>query len=503
MDNLRSPVSRLPPELLVQTFEYLVTRSSPIILLQICRLWADIASSIPSLWTRIDFSTPPAPFLQRCIDRPIEVILSSYPGDPTYKQFAAIRKVLLLCNDRIHKLALDLPERRLREIEPELSGVFPILVDVTIGVRRCNYGSRCREDVPEWKPAAIALSSIRCLRLLFIKTPWIPGRFRNLVEFFLHEQPCSDFNPTMEAFLGILDLSPQLIVLSVANAGPRLPIDATTLPPATRVVHLQNLRRLYLEQDDACDIGWMLIHLEISASASVRIFVDIRSRGRSAVPPELVFDLALPDHPGFPHLTKLHRCAYALAAGPRSIITATNFVLSITWDHDLRKHFDNFMMPFLRRATAAGVIEDLTVFYTERRGYTNTFRWDQIFGSLHCLRKLKFQYPPDDLDLSVWEFLGSPSGPALRDLWFSYLEFGERGRSSREWAERFVDYCADRDRRGCRLERLLIETFHPPPDLGPLLGPLLAPYVDHFEIREGSLRCDVSESVFRFPRACN
>ena len=502
MDNPRSPVSCLPPELLIKTFEYLVTRSNPTILLRICHRWADIASSIPSLWTRIDFLSPPAPSLQRCVNRPIEVILSSYPGDPTSKELRALRKVLILSNDRIHKLALDLPEHHLRAIKPELSGVFPILVDVSISVRQCQYESRRREDIPEWNPVTVPPSSIRCLRLLSVKTPWILGRFQNLVEFFLHEQLDSDINPTMEIFLGILDSSPQLTVLSVAGAGPRLPPDTTTLPPATRVIHLHNLKRLYIERGDAHGIGWMLIHLKIPASTNVRI--DLSLRGRSVAPLELAFDLALPDHPGLPHLTNLHRCAYLLEYGPKSIITAANFAFSAAWDHDIHKHFDNFMMPFLRRAAAAGVMEDLAIFCPKPRGSPTVFQWDRIFDTLHSLRRLKFQQSVGDPELSVWELLESSSGPALRDLWLSYLVLDG---SWEKWTERLVNYCAERDRRGCRLERLLIEIFYyydPPPDI----GLLLAPYVDHFEIRKGDLKCDISDSefesrqMFKFPRAC-
>ena len=96
MDNPPLQVSCLPPELLVRIFEYLVIHSSPTILLQICHRWADIASSISSLSSRIDFSTPPAPLLQRCINQPIEVILPSSPLVPTSNQLRAAKEVLLL-----------------------------------------------------------------------------------------------------------------------------------------------------------------------------------------------------------------------------------------------------------------------------------------------------------------------------------------------------------------------------------------------------------------------
>ena len=65
-----SPISHLSPELLTKIFEYLITCSSPIVLLRVCRRWANIASSVSSLWTRIDFSTPPASLILTTLGRP-------------------------------------------------------------------------------------------------------------------------------------------------------------------------------------------------------------------------------------------------------------------------------------------------------------------------------------------------------------------------------------------------------------------------------------------------
>ena len=59
-------------------------------------------------------------------------------------------------------------------------------------------------DFPTW-PTATTPPPIRHLKLLLVKTPWVPGRFRNLVEFFLHDQWYADLDPSMEIFLGILD----------------------------------------------------------------------------------------------------------------------------------------------------------------------------------------------------------------------------------------------------------------------------------------------------------
>jgi len=512
IDNPSSQDSRLPPELLVRIFEYLVIHSSPTILLQICHRWADIASSVSSLWSRIDFSTPPAPLLQRCVNRPIQVILPPSLITPASDQLRAAKEVLRLHSDRICKLALDLPADHLRAIEPEVSGVFPILADVSISVRHDRYGNLDITDFPEWKPVATPPSPVRYLRLLLVNTPWIPGRFCNLVEFFLHDQWYSNLDPTMEVFLGILESSPQLTVLSVANAGPRLPLDTATLPAATRVVHLRNLQRLYLEQEDACDIGWMLIHLKIPASANVRIFVDLDYDRRSGVPLRLAFNLALPNHPGFPHLTNLYCCTYGVDTRPMCIITTINFTFSITWNTGMHTHFHNFMMPFLRRAMTTGVIEDLTVIHDQPMRYsTTTLQWDQIFGTLHSLRKLRIRLSWGSLDFSIWALFESPPSPALRDLWLTSLVFGkepweERDGNQGELVERLVKFCAERDQRGYRLEHLVIEDpLDPPPDL----SSLLAPYVDHFEIKGENMNDDdiwelefASRQAFDFPRAC-
>ena len=395
--------------------------------------------------------------------------------------------MLLLYSNCIRKLVLDLPVDHLKEIEPELSAMFPILTDVSISARHSYTRHPRLEEFPEWRPVAILLSPIRYLKLLLVKTPWVPGRFQNLVEFFIHDQRHAGFAPPMEIFLGILESSPQLAVLSVANAGPRLAPGTTTLPPATRVIQLHNLQRLYLGQRDAYDVGWILIHLKIPISAHVKNFVESFYRP-TAVPLELVFDLALPNHPGFPHLTNLHRCTYAVDPWPTCIIAAPNFDFCINWDNIMCSHFDSFMMPFFHRAMAAGVIEDLTVVHEQPVGYnTTTLQWDQIFGTLHSLQKLRVEQSPDLLDNSVWAMFQTSPNHALQDLCLSHLVFGKEpqgeggGGNQKELVERLVDYCAERNQRGCRLHSLVIEApLHPPPGL----ASMLAPYVDRFEIRE-------------------
>ena len=505
-----SPAARLPPELLVNIFEHLITHSSPTILLQICRRWADIASSISSLWTRIDFSTPPAPLLQRSIGLPIEVNLSSSPVTPTEEQVSAAKEVLSLHCDRIRKLVLDLPVRRLREIRPELEDIFPILEDVTISaVHNSNFSDHSL-DFPQWIPYANP-SPIRYLRQLLVNTPWVPGRFQNLLEFFLHDQWHIFCDPPMEIFLEILESSPQLVVLSIANAGPRSRFHTTTIPPASRTVHLRNLQQLYLEQEDVCDVGGILVHLDIPVSANIRIFVDLSGGNPMASDPlELVFDLALPDHYWPPHLANPRRCTYEVDNQPSCLITAPNFAFRVIWDDDHEKHCEYFMLPFLRRVAVAGVLEDLSIISNVDMRYNiSQSLWNEIFGTLSSLRKLRVTHLQDDISFPIVELLQSQLCPTLQDLELSCIVFGERPEEEGLGdllVEKLVDCCAEQGRRGYRLQRLVIEA---PTNAPPDLASLLAAHVDYVEIRGDVSRDDDvgklefgSRQVFDSLRTC-
>ena len=66
---------------------------------------------------------------------------------------------MLLYSDRIRKLVLDHPVRDLRAIKPELSEMFPVLVDVSISVTHDDYGSICLDLFPGWSSVATSSSS--------------------------------------------------------------------------------------------------------------------------------------------------------------------------------------------------------------------------------------------------------------------------------------------------------------------------------------------------------
>ena len=81
------------------------------------------------------------------------IVLTSFFIVSTSNRLNAVKEVLLLHSDHIRKLVLDLPTSHLRLFEAELSGVFPILADVSISVR-LDHTHISFDEIPKWKPAA-------------------------------------------------------------------------------------------------------------------------------------------------------------------------------------------------------------------------------------------------------------------------------------------------------------------------------------------------------------
>ena len=184
-----------------------------------------------------------------------------------------------------------------------------------------------------------------------------------------------------------------------------------------------------------------------------------------------MLELALSNHPGFPHFTNLHRCTYAVDIRLMCIITATNLAFSIIWNKVMYMHVGNLMAPFLRRAMAEGVIR-----YHSARYITSTLcapSGNSEFNNHRVARTLLVQGParfrvtgPQALVPRVWQ--GTT---------------GKRGGNRGGLAMKLVNYCAERDQRGYHPEHPIIEPSYPPLDLASSLT--LAPHVDHLEISGG------------------
>ena len=111
-----------------------------------------------------------------------------------------------------------------------------------------------------------------------------------------------------------------------------------------------------------------------------------------------------------------------------------------------------------------------------------------MFETPGNLQKLSIKQLSDDDRFPICDLLQSQQNSALRELWLSSIVFyGESGKEGQDGLVpgKFADYCAERERRGNRLERLVIEA---PSNAPPDLASLLAPHVDHVEVREDVLK---------------
>ncbi|KAJ7509577.1 hypothetical protein B0H11DRAFT_2270001 [Mycena galericulata] len=120
LNAVRDPVARLPLELSSEIFVRCLppfpepgVQHFPMLFLNICNTWADIALSIPTLWAAIRIASPRAEefpellttWLQRARNRPLSVSLSDTSDDsqgvpPIIWQYASRLKHLELCYDQ-------------------------------------------------------------------------------------------------------------------------------------------------------------------------------------------------------------------------------------------------------------------------------------------------------------------------------------------------------------------------------------------------------------------
>ena len=96
---------------------------------------ANIASSVSTLWTRIDFSAPPAPLLQCCVKQLIDDILLSPSTVTTLDQRRAVKETFFCYDRSIRKLVLD---HKIPHSGVDREAAFPILAGISLNARRDN-----------------------------------------------------------------------------------------------------------------------------------------------------------------------------------------------------------------------------------------------------------------------------------------------------------------------------------------------------------------------------
>ncbi|KAF9241092.1 hypothetical protein BU15DRAFT_45249, partial [Melanogaster broomeanus] len=134
---VRSPVQRIPPEILAYIFDLCVIRGSdpqptsaqaPLYLARVCGTWREIAHSCPHLWTHINIS-----FSEKCTNRATDVSKASLALDVWLKMSSTLPISFIFTDHRIY--------------HPDTQDLIRLLVD------------RLRQNSRQWKSISLQLSS--------------------------------------------------------------------------------------------------------------------------------------------------------------------------------------------------------------------------------------------------------------------------------------------------------------------------------------------------------
>ncbi|KAI0369999.1 hypothetical protein BV20DRAFT_1020002 [Pilatotrama ljubarskyi] len=272
--NTRSPVDRLPPELLGRIFAHLspdesqyvlydpplaktrkrlVPTTPLLIVTNVYSKWRAVSLSTPSLWTRIDDHNPREleAFLIRSKSMPVSLCLSSL-------NFPSMKTRLKSVTNRLRRLDVSpsAPGSDRVDISAHLDFEAPMLECLTLVLheRPRDAGSGIpRQRVLSWGAhsplRALAMTSPYC---------WLPGdRFPHLTHLDLRHVSWDEWKELAGFLLTFLAHTPVLQYLHLAN----IPRTLATQPPSSPpIVILSSLRALLLSGAEA-DLAFNLFKL--------------------------------------------------------------------------------------------------------------------------------------------------------------------------------------------------------------------------------------------------
>ncbi|KAH8087149.1 hypothetical protein BXZ70DRAFT_541591 [Cristinia sonorae] len=291
--NAYSLASRLPPEVLLEFFFYVlwgekdsrVFQRMVATIPQVCRLWKHTALSCQTLWTHIrPWSEPSFSSLaHRSAKQPLHVFINMAEG----------RKDLMITKKRMDNI-----NGACQAIQHHTIRVTTLDLTLTVEIME-NFAELlgcCRWDLLESLSLAVTMNdpgmsqvdlrfashppqNLRHLTLRNIFPLWNDGGiFKNIRELHLHG-PSGDPSylreilPTTSEALDLLESCPTLEELGLYCWGPTpLPDHATTYPDPERSLKLPSgLRSLFIEGSLELDIAHLLANLVIPATTKVRL----------------------------------------------------------------------------------------------------------------------------------------------------------------------------------------------------------------------------------------
>ncbi|KAG7099939.1 hypothetical protein E1B28_001732 [Marasmius oreades] len=278
------PISRLPSEILVHIFAYLVTirsafmwtRPTYLDFTHVCHDWREIALNTPSLWTQPDFRWLGwvREMLRRSKDAPLHV---RYRIDEmiTVLSFEDAMMDILVHIHRIASLYLYLElqsgdKKGFNRTLLALDKPAPLVHTVRFGFFRALHPS----NIPF--PQHLFADEAPNLRNLFLDGchfRWNSPLLKHLTTFSLrtHDRatmaPC-DQCPTTKRFMEILEAMPELEVL---NLDCSLPSHLSEAPDFAHTVHFPRMRDLRLVRSSVTDCTNLLQRISFPQSTTVEV----------------------------------------------------------------------------------------------------------------------------------------------------------------------------------------------------------------------------------------
>ena len=254
-----TPISVLPPELLMRIFRFYALEVPPwsdtvqklgwIVVTHVCQRWRQIALGDSSLWARIAGTSPNAKWISEMLVRArnaplvVDVVIMPVPG--ILSKFAP--HISRICELRLHTLSLLHPQDLLEICALEAPSLehfeLGVLFPCTVAFHQLDGTTLFRGRAPKLR--TLSLSNVSIPRSLIPR-----GQLTQLKITFLEEISVFDF-PLPSDFNQLLDLlinSPDLEVLVLEFRSPTILFQA----PDGQAIQLPRLSRLCLGGSTSC-----------------------------------------------------------------------------------------------------------------------------------------------------------------------------------------------------------------------------------------------------------
>jgi hypothetical protein len=280
--NALVPISRLPPETLVEIFSLLPfpagdSECTPylewIYVTHVCRRWREIALHSPNLWTHINFTDLALAGITEILSRAKMSPLRMEANINFWKKerFNAFRRQLEAHISHIRYLTIS---GEFQNVLQRIVSPAPALVSLSLTTSSYPYESS-KYVIPDSLFNGTAPELTR-LELLGCSIRWKSPLLKGL-QYLKIRTEYPQAIPTLEDWLAALNEMPQLKTLSLNNATPTISVDNPHISEPQRTVTLSSLTNFNITAS-ARDCALALTHLVLPALISLVVTSESQSQ---------------------------------------------------------------------------------------------------------------------------------------------------------------------------------------------------------------------------------